>query len=262
MSCRLQKDESLADRFKRIAGELITGAIEELQSHNVYEVRKRIKKLRAILRLLKPQLGAIYVEENRRLRDIARCFSSARDLDVSLEVLETFAIAYKRGNTLDPHRRHLSRKRAAVEQQQPDDVSRSCESLIAIRHRIDDWPLSHLSQASLDSRLESTRKHSRRAFHKAQHTRRPEDLHELRKFVKHELNQRRLFPSAGAQSEELKKLSTLLGDHHNLVVLMANLETPSARFHRLTQTRLRNYETQILSLAESVYQNHHATAVA
>ena len=55
----------------------------------VHATRKHIKKARALLRLVRDELGKeVFKEENRRLRDVARSFSSSRDACVRLQVLE------------------------------------------------------------------------------------------------------------------------------------------------------------------------------
>ena len=171
MSYRLQKDESLASGLRRIAEEQLTGALTYLEERNIYEVRRYIKRIRSLLRLLKPQLGPIYIEENRRLRDVARRFSAERDLDVSLELLETFSNQYKRKSTLNPQRKALSEKRSAVHYHL--HLSESAEVLAATRKRIEDWPLHDLTPAILASQLEKTHKQSRHAFQHARKRGRP-----------------------------------------------------------------------------------------
>jgi hypothetical protein len=120
MPYNLQKHESLEAGLKRVAEEQLSAGIQELQAYKIYECRKRIKKVRAVLRLLKLPLGPLYVEENRRLREIARRFSAARDLDVSLELIEALSRHYKRTSTLNPQRKSLSQKRSAL---QPADAT-------------------------------------------------------------------------------------------------------------------------------------------
>jgi CHAD domain-containing protein len=269
MSYRLQKDESLPGGLKRIAEEEITGAIQQLQStddldRSVYEVRKHLKRIRAILRLLEPYLGPIYMEENRRLRDLAHRFSGLRDIDVSLDLLETFANRYKRKSTLNPQRQALADKQSALKQQTDwqNEFAQSVDALLGTRKRIEDWPIHGLTTVILESQVKRTHKQSRHAFQRAKQTRTPEDFHALRKSVKRELNQLRLLKSDESRIQTLKQLSTLLGDHHNLAVLMTTLENTSGRFRAMTQRNLRQQETQILFAAASLYDASHRAAVA
>jgi hypothetical protein len=54
----------------------------------VHEARKDLKKLRAVLRLVRDDLGdAVYRSENVRFRDAGRMLSGARDAHVRVETL-------------------------------------------------------------------------------------------------------------------------------------------------------------------------------
>lgn len=256
MPYRLQTDEPLDSGMKRIAEEQISATIAYLQSGRFYEARKNLKKLRAILRLLKPRLGPIFQEENRRVRDAARRFSASRDAEVSLEVLETLATAhYKRKSALDPQRRALAAKRQTV------DAAESVNDLEGTRKRIEDWPLHGLSLALLESQMERTYRQSRRAFEQAKKSRTPEDFHEFRKSLKRELNQLRLLAPAEPKISDLKKLSDLLGDHPNLAVMISNLENASGRFRQLARKQQKEYESHVLALASMLYQGATACLV-
>jgi CHAD domain-containing protein len=269
MPYRLQKDEPVAGGLKRIAEEVISGAIKQLQSaddlsRSIYAVRKDIKKLRAILRLLEPRLGPIYVEENRRLRDLARRFSALRDLDVSLELLATFAKQYKRQSTLAPYRKALTEKQSALKLQihWQTELAQCMDALGGTCKRIEDWPLHGLTRAFLDSQIQKTQKQSRHAFLQAKRSPTPEDFHELRKSVKRELNQRRLVDADEAPLRDLKELARLLGDHHNLAVFLSTLENPSQRFRSMARRDLKRYEPQILPLGARLYEDHQQPAAA
>jgi CHAD domain-containing protein len=254
MPYKLQNDEALASGLKRIAQEQVSGAIKQLQSPNdlnlrIYEARKSLKRARSVLRLLSPQLGPIYVEENRRLRDVARRFAPLRDTRVSLELLDQFAARYKRKSALNAPRQALigRQQQTNCESALADSVA----SLLATRKRMEDWPVLHVTQQSLDAALQKTRKQTRHALARAKKTRTAEDLHELRKSVKRELNQRRLLEPAG--QEELKQLAALLGDHHNLAVLLDSVENASARFKTMIRRQMKQLETSILAAAFRVF---------
>jgi len=261
---QLQKNESLAGGLKRIAEEQLSGAIEELQAPRdlhlgIYKARKYLKKVRSVLRLLAPRLGPLYTEENRRLRDVALRFSALRDARVSLELLEGFAERYKRKSTLSAQRRALAAKQAVLEHGTNWELTlaESVEALAATRKRIEDWPLGHLSEASLEAEIRKAHKHSRHASEKARKNRTPEHFHEFRKAVKRELNQNRLFEAGGM--DDLKQLATMLGDHHNLAVLTLNVETASGRFRAMVRRDMRDLERKIVALGLRVYaRTHHS----
>jgi CHAD domain-containing protein len=257
---RLQKEESLAAGLKRIAEEQLAGAISELQSpqdlgEGIYQARRYLKKARSVLRLLSHPLGPLYVEENRRLRDVARRFAQLRDTQVSLELLEELAQQYKRKSTLNPQRSALSAKQSELRQATDWQIvlTESIGALNATRKRIEDWPLRTLTEPMLASEVRKTHKQSRQAFERASKTRTAQDLHEFRKTVKRELNQARLLES-GAPLDQLKHLSDLLGDHHNLAVLLLNVENSSKRFRAMVQRQLWNFESRIIGTAAQIYE--------
>jgi len=250
MPYKLQQGEALAAGLKRIAGEQLDGAIRQLQSPadlnaGIYEARKCLKRARSVLRLLAPQLGPVYAEENRRLRDVARRFGPLRDAGVSLELLEQFAGRYKRKSALNGPRRALMERQQAMNCQAA--LADSVASLMATRRRMEDWPALQVTAESLQAEIHKTHKQSGRAFEKARKTRTAADFHELRKSVKRELNQRRLIePFDGA---ELKRLASLLGDHHNLAVLLDSAENASGRFKMMIRRQMKELEAGILAFA-------------
>jgi CHAD domain-containing protein len=258
MPYKLQKDEPLDAGIKRVAEEQLTNAITELQAPHlqagIYKARKSLKKMRAILRLVALPLGPVYVEENRRLRDVARRFGSLRDAQVSLELLDEFAARYKRKSTLNPQKKAIAEKQHAMEQQTDWQtvLAESVKELTATRRRVEDWPLAQLSAADLHAAMEKTHKQSWRAFEKARKTGHAEDFHEFRKSVKRELNQAQLFDAGDIAS--LKQLGKLLGDHHNLAVLMGNMEGASARFSTMVRQEMRGLEAKILALSLQNYE--------
>ena len=73
-------------------------------------------------------------------------------------------------------------------------------------------------------------KKSRHALSRAAQSCTAEDFHELRKAVKREVNQLSIFETPEPLIRDLKQLSSLLGEHHDLTVLTATLENTSSRF--------------------------------
>lgn len=262
MPYRLQKNEPLAAGLKRVAEEQLTGAIGSLQSsqdldQGIYQARKFLKKARSLMRLLAPQLGPIYVQENRRLRDVARQFSAARDMQVSLQLLDQFAQQYKRRSTLSPVRQTLTSKNNALHQQAEWQriVNDSVQELTATSKRIEDWPLRNLAESLLEAQIRKTHKQSRHAFLKASQTRTAEDFHELRKLAKRELNQLRLLQGPDAPLNELKQIADLLGDHHNLAVFLLNIESCSKRFEVKVRRQMQQLEIEAVAAAARLYSD-------
>src|SRR5919201_4778965 len=94
-SYRFLEGEAMPDGLRRIARGRIDHAVDELRGETdssaeeaVHEARKDMKKLRAVLRLARDELGdEVYRRENECFRDAGRRLSGVRDADVMLETL-------------------------------------------------------------------------------------------------------------------------------------------------------------------------------
>ena len=99
MSYRLRK-KSLAREALRVAREELEGTLKELltvddqaRSTAVHEARKHLKKVRALIRLLRPATGkAFYKEENAAMRKTAQRMSPIRDSHVRVQTIEKLTV--------------------------------------------------------------------------------------------------------------------------------------------------------------------------
>ena len=93
MAFRFKLNEPVEKGFRRIGLEQIERAERELSASEslevaTHETRKSLKRIRALLRLVRPGLGdTVYRTENARFRDIGALLSSARDSDVLLQTV-------------------------------------------------------------------------------------------------------------------------------------------------------------------------------
>jgi hypothetical protein len=145
--------EPLADGLRRMAVAQLDLAIELLgggaDERAVHETRKAIKRLRALLRVLRGELGErAYERENAALRGIARSLSQARDTAVMLATLDALIerhprrLARRRG--VRALRRRLAEEAARVQRQTlaaPGERAELLGELHALRWRISAWPL-------------------------------------------------------------------------------------------------------------------------
>jgi len=150
-SYRLTPGEPVPDEVRRVAHGRIDHAIDELRGNSessraeaVHEARKDMKKLRALLRLVRGEIGdEVYAEENARFRDTARQLSGVRDADV---MILTLADLEKRYGELPGAARKLRpalvahRFRISAGSTRPA-VQTAIDTLIEARERVDDWPL-------------------------------------------------------------------------------------------------------------------------
>jgi CHAD domain-containing protein len=238
MSYRLKTDEALATGIRRIAREQLEGALGEIadvttgeEAAAVHETRKHIKKIRAVLRLVRNEIGTgIYKEEDHRLGDGARALSGARDARVQLQVLEQLRAGAGQENSAFP-------KTAAALVQEIDAVSDSFSTqrrgaettLQQICDRLDGWPLEKLGIEDLCSALRRSYRRGRNGLLCVSSDPIAENYHTWRKRTKdvwyqslilHNLN-----PAVmGDISEAAKTLGRQLGDLHDFAFFRARLE--------------------------------------
>ncbi len=96
----IQADEPLRAGLLRVADNLVKNAVERIKNasndrvEDLHFVRVTIKRLRAILRLIRPAIKKrAFDRENGRLRTAARRLSIARDADVARKTLATLPFA-------------------------------------------------------------------------------------------------------------------------------------------------------------------------
>src|SRR5919198_6024653 len=140
-SFRFLAGETVPDGLRRIARGRIDHALEELRGETdsspeeaVHEARKDMKKLRAVVRLARDELGdEVYRRENECFRDAGRELSGVRDADVMLETLGGLEGDFQelRG-LLERHRSGTQREAATGE---------VVATLEEARGRVEHWPL-------------------------------------------------------------------------------------------------------------------------
>jgi len=249
---RLREGEPLPDELARVARGRIDHAIDELCGKSdsspvdaVHEARKDMKKLRALLRLARGELGAErFKRENACFRDAAGELAGARDADVMLDTLNSLTLPAGEGWLL---RQQIQ---AEVKQNGEEEREAAARSAVAIleeaRRRVSDWPLERDSFDAIAKRLEKTYRRGRRDFRAAMEEPTVEALHEWRKRVKelwyHHALLRSLWPPLiEVAADEAHVLSDHLGDDHDLAGLAAwvdeHAEAPPAFFGALDRRR-------------------------
>jgi CHAD domain-containing protein len=224
--------------------ELVTAQIEaalrdtrntELDPHYVvHEARKRCKKVRGVLRLVRTALGGTYAEENAFFRDAARNLSAARDATAQIECYERVCRTLADNEDpagFAPVRAGLDvrRNEAAAHR---DDVRAALEDFAAAmgaaRERLKHWSFEKKDFDAIGPGLARTFKRGRKAMKKAYSMQDGAAFHEWRKRVKYHRYHLALLrhtwePVAGAFFNELKYLSDLLGQEHDITVLTETL---------------------------------------
>jgi CHAD domain-containing protein len=250
MSTGLKTGENLAHGIRRIEKKQIGRIIEQLgesrpdrQGKAVHEARKDLKKARAALRLIRVKLDAQdYRKENRNLRKVGQALARRRDAEVLLKTVDKL-----RAGCHDRITREILAELRPVllEQnkelfQRPPIARKAKAKLKSARKQIKSWHLDGLKWSDLSCGNQRTYKQGRKAFHKAERTRAPENLHEWRKRVKDMWYQLRVLQSARPRvikkcAHKMKRLSEYLGDDHDLTMLKEAVK--NAKFAK-PQTRL------------------------
>lgn len=249
MAFRFQRTESVADGLRRIVDQQITRAVAEIDdgrlnsSTAVHQVRKRCKKIRAVLRLVRPSFAGDFTFENRFFRDLARELSSQRDAAVLMETCA--ALRKKAGN--DAPKSAFDGFCRRLESQQPTGstnaadaskkLARARAQLEEARVRVVAWELEADGFEALRDGLLKCHSRARKALRAAARDGGDEAFHEWRKRAKDQLYQtkllRRLWPAVfSATLKEAAILSDLLGDDHDLAVLRSAAEANRDAFSR------------------------------
>jgi CHAD domain-containing protein len=277
-SFRILPGEPVPDEVRRVARGRIDHAIDELRGNSessrakaVHEARKDMKKLRALLRLVRGEVGdEIYAHENSCFRDTARQLSGVRDADV---MILTLADLEKRYGELPGVARKLRpalvahRFRVSAGSTKPA-VQTAIDTLLEARERVDEWPLESHGFEAFEEGLGRTYRRGRKAFRGAQELPSVEHMHEWRKRVKDlwyhvSLLEEAWKPVMSALSDELHELSERLGDEHDVSVLIEwahrhasalNGSDPMLRgFDVIGASRRRELQEEAFGYGERVY---------
>jgi CHAD domain-containing protein len=243
MAYRFKRKESVSEGIRRIVVEQSSNAAGELAGENpdihdgVHNARKAFKKIRSLLRLARKDLGKdLYKKENKRFRNAKNRLASVRDAEAMIETFDALSErfpAVAECTSLSGLREELVARRREVAAEEVDlaQIARStADELLAMDQRTRSWELSREGFAALRPGLTAIYAQGRKAMKTAYREHTDEQFHEWRKRVKdHWYHNRllgRIWPEVmSARIDELKRLSDLLGDDHDLAVLGHILET-------------------------------------
>ena len=225
---RLKQDEAVPDGVRRIARGRIDHAIEALadaSEEGVHDARKDMKKLRALLRLVRGEVGdKVFRREADTFRDAAGELSGVRDADVMLATLAELEQRYDA--EVGPVRQALEAHRIRTTGGGRKQAAETAVALLTeARGRVDDWPLERDGFEALAEGLERSYRRGRRDWRAALKEPSSENLHEWRKRTKDlwyhcSILEETWKPVMAALADEAHELSDRLGDDHDLAVLL------------------------------------------
>lgn len=265
--------------FRRISRTLVhdlaVRAPELPLEERIHDSRVATKKLRAYLSLLRPAIGdAAFRDTQRPLRKAAHALSAHRDRDVAAETLEVLAKRVGR-----------SRRKTIVNAAHTlEKMSRTPKRLANKAHALDALNLALGAAADDFAELKAakrgwellgpgyafTYRQCRKELERWRASKRPEDSHRLRRFVKYLGYQLTLLEAAnpeaiGRQTAALKDLGHRLGRLHdctNLEILMRDKKLKRriraedrAEIRRAARKWERDLTRECLPLAEPLFSS-------
>jgi CHAD domain-containing protein len=245
MSFQFKPDESVARGVKRIIRkeldailEQLTGPTGEPDEEVVHDVRKGLKKVRAVLKLARKALGTrTYRKENTCLRDAGQPLTSVRDARVLVQTLDGL------GGRVSAKRLAAIREGLLAHEQEvrlqvlegEGAFAAAADAARAVRGRAKRWGFDRGGWSAVGPGLERTYRDGARAFAVAVAEPSTANLHEWRKRAKDLWHQLQLLERI--RPDELKEcadrahqLGDLLGDYHDLAVLLGTVSDEPVRF--------------------------------
>ena len=234
VSYRFERGEPVPEAIKRLAKEQVEGAVESLGSsgnrdESIHDARKRVKKTRALLRLVREELGDAYTAENIRLRDAARGLSEFRDAAAVIQTFDSVREKYRdefEKRPLDSIRQGLLLRKQRAERKAnfKETLARISAVLSSGARQAGKWPLTTDGFAAVAPGFQQALRRGRKAMHEAHAQPAPASFHLWRKRVKDHWYHIRLLEDLwpdvmGGYEKALKQLEDWLGSDHNLAVL-------------------------------------------
>ena len=241
---RLRPAEPVPGGIRRIARGQLQDAHDDLDNpsppqlgETVHETRKRFKRLRACVRLARDAIGEeIYERENSAFRAAGQRISGPRDAQVLLETLDALLERFPEELPVSVAAglcRRLEQEKEAATASLRDGGGALAATIVTVDHalsRTTTWTFERDDFDTLSLGLQRIYRRGRKAMKAARKDPSAENLHEWRKRVKDLWHATEIVGEARPKrlerfAKRAHKLSGLLGDHHDLHVLRAYVET-------------------------------------
>ncbi|HUE37746.1 MAG TPA: CHAD domain-containing protein [Candidatus Acidoferrum sp.] len=277
MPFRFKRKESVKKAVRRLWCERLDDALGSVENGNnggkfeaVHDVRKEIKKMRAILRLVRAEIGKdAYGEHTNALRSAADRMTALRDAEVKLSAFDDLIKHFKHKLAPQPFPQIKAalRKNCRTEEGHffnGGSIASVKGILCNEKQRLDDLKIKSDGWKAVKPGLKKIYGRERHAFEAAGRDPSPENFHEWRKRVKDLGHQLRLLcpvrpRKLSARAERLDKLGDLLGDDRDLVMLRQFVmdkfgHAPNVKlFERLVSSRQKELRSEALKLGARFY---------
>lgn len=245
MSYRLDPREIVSAGVKRIGMEQIDRVLAQFsaktkhRNNAIHEARKAIKRLRALLTLIRPAIGkAAAKREEERLRNVARSLSGARDVQAMMDAaakLADFDPEIGGGAVAQQLRAHLEEQRLTADKALSGRVAAKAKK--ALKEARDSFAALEFEEDGFGPvafALERNFRKARQYYQQAYRSGEDEAFHDWRKFVQRYWRHLQLISPCwpkGIQPHIVlaSELSELLGDDHDISVLIGLVRSNADR---------------------------------
>lgn len=259
MGFSFSQRNKVESQVRKIAAEQIDAALSDIATSEdfdvtVHELRRRCKKVRGLLRIVRPNF-ADFKAENAAFRGAADALSASRDATV---MLETFDALFRdepteTGNALR-NRLEDNVRRISRDEDRTGLLDSFAGAMTAARGRIKHWTFEAKGFSLIEPGLHDTYERMRKRFQAAEKRGEDEDFHEWRKETKGHWFQVSLLRDCapdrlGARRDQLDVLGEYLGDHHNLAVLAEGLEALAGPLDKAVANAISNRKDDLAQKA-------------
>jgi CHAD domain-containing protein len=238
----LHTDEPLGIGILRVAENLIDSITDsgerpkQEESEYVHSVRTTIKRLRALLRLIRPVVGETFFNrENERLRNAGRRLAVARDTEVARETLQTLPVSG------GPEKQAVAAALAGLESKNEsrtdinDALNEIRPDLEQTKRNLQQLQLVNGEWEVVEPGLKDVYRQSRKRMDRALHDRGDEAFHKWRIRVKNLLYELELLEPVWPKQMDkmaarLSKLQDKIGCDHDIAVLKGILRKTPDKF--------------------------------
>jgi len=230
-------NEPAADAVRRVLREqnLRARRLLETWEHDpgghIHRTRQTCKKIRALLRLVRPAARYVFTVENLFYRDIQRSVAYARDSAAMVEAVDLLADRLtdplplqSLGMLRSALKQRSEQQLASAQQGLPARIQRAVAELTAADRRLERLPVDGLRKRDLRRGARHTWQRCAREYQALDAAASADDFHDWRKHVKYAAYQTRLLhellpETAGSLRPPLEELAAVLGNSQDLVLL-------------------------------------------
>ncbi len=236
MAYRLKEGQRVGQEVRRLIDKQLAAAIalgekvgDSKSADEIRQARRHVKKVRALIRLVRPALGARYKPMDRRLKAVNRLLGPIADGEAVVDTLDRLGRKYPplSGHTGAAIRAGLLAREARAGQRAKNSrIPRTMRRLLqAEQQRVQGWKNRIGGVRTIARGLERTTRDARRAMALTAVHPTTENYHSWRRRVKdHWLQVRLIQERCGnglrGDAHRLERLDGVLGEYHNCVLLI------------------------------------------